>query len=75
MKKIIIIAAALLAAVPSFAQSRAFKLGKFIEIQAAVLKELVPPSAKHVEPPRLEARHRFLRPCLRVFEQTCSSSS
>jgi len=40
MKKIIIIAAALLAAVPSFAQSRAFKLGKFIEIQSAVLKEL-----------------------------------
>ncbi|MBR1632424.1 MAG: S41 family peptidase [Bacteroidales bacterium] len=40
MKKSIIILSALLAAVPVFAQSRAFKLGKYIEIQAAVLKEL-----------------------------------
>ena len=40
MKKAIILAAALLLALPSFSQSKAFRLGKFIEIQSSVLKEL-----------------------------------
>ena len=40
MKKAIILAAAVLLALPSFSQSKAFRLGKFIEIQSSVLKEL-----------------------------------